>query len=118
MIGNILKRVSYHAVYDDSIIDALRYASSNGFSGIQLACEVPQFSFDSQSKSQRRIVREFVQRNEVGITLHAPDETVSLFETVSSVATMPHERIHTRNLRTRNIRRWKRFPRRLSRKRD
>jgi sugar phosphate isomerase/epimerase len=81
MAGNILDKVSYHAVYDDSIMDALRYANSNGFSGIQLACKVPQFSFDGQSKRERRVVSQFVQRNEIRIVLHAADETASLLET-------------------------------------
>jgi hypothetical protein len=48
----ILDRVSYHAVYDRSVLDALQYAHANGFAGIQLAVEVPHLSFERLSASE------------------------------------------------------------------
>lgn len=78
---NILQNISYHAVYEDSIMDALRYARSNGFTGIQLACEVPRFSYEGVSAQACAEILDFVQRNQMSIALHAPDETVSLLET-------------------------------------
>ena len=77
---DILHKVSYHAVYDDSVMEALQYDSSNGFSGIQFACEIPHFSFEALSAMACTNIRDFVERNELRIALHAPDETVSLFE--------------------------------------
>ena len=42
----IFKRISYHAVYDDSILDALKFAKNNGFKGIQVGIETPHLSFE------------------------------------------------------------------------
>ena len=39
MLTDALCRASYHAVYDDSILDALCFAQRHGFSGIQVAVE-------------------------------------------------------------------------------
>jgi sugar phosphate isomerase/epimerase len=80
MTHPILGRVSYHAVYDASIVDALEYASKNGFAGIQLAVELPHLSFESFSHEQGEEAASFAEANGVYITIHAPDESVSLFE--------------------------------------
>ena len=39
--SRILDRVTYHAVYDDSILAALRFALDHGFAGVQVAAELP-----------------------------------------------------------------------------
>ena len=41
MMNSILDNISYHAVYDDSILSALEYAKDSGFSGVQVADETP-----------------------------------------------------------------------------
>src|SRR3989304_803814 len=80
MTHPILERISYHAVYDASVLDALEYAKSNGFAGIQLAVELPHLSFESLSEEQIREVEAFAESNGVYITIHAPDEAASLFQ--------------------------------------
>ena len=49
MKNSILDKISYHAVYDKSIVEALEYADANGFSGIQIAVEAPHLSFEKLS---------------------------------------------------------------------
>ena len=77
----ILDRVSYHAVYDDSILDALRYALENGFTGVQVDAQSPHLSFERLSDADCREIREFVTRNSMRLIVHAPDDNVSLYET-------------------------------------
>ena len=79
-LHNILDKVSYHAVYDDSIIDALQYAKDNGFSGVQVAIEAPHLSFENLSDRERTEIKKFTTKNKMRLSLHAPDETASLFE--------------------------------------
>jgi sugar phosphate isomerase/epimerase len=80
MNSPILERVSYHAVYDASIIDALEYARDNGFAGIQVAVETPHLSFESLTDDKVVEIASFTAANNLYITLHAPDETASLFQ--------------------------------------
>ncbi|MCP4757264.1 MAG: sugar phosphate isomerase/epimerase [Proteobacteria bacterium] len=75
----ILDRVSYHAVYDDSILSALRFASKNGFKGVQVAVETPHLSFELLSRKDTDTIRDFSVRNGIQISLHAPDDVTSLF---------------------------------------
>ena len=77
---SILDRVSYHAVYDDSIAAALHYASTCGFAGIQVADETPHLSFEELDKEQVRQIRELAGAHDLYIALHAPDEATSLFQ--------------------------------------
>jgi sugar phosphate isomerase/epimerase len=80
MAGNrILDRISYHSVYDESIIEALRYAADNGFSGIQLAVESPHLSFESLPDQEVIKVSECSKSSGIFISIHALDEAVSLF---------------------------------------
>lgn len=80
MTHPILDHVSYHAVYDASILDALEYARDNGFAGIQIAVEVPHMSFESLSDEQVGQIASSVESNGSFISIHAPDETVPLFQ--------------------------------------
>jgi len=48
----VLNKVSYHAVYDDSILDALRFAKANGLAGVQVAVETPHLSLDLLSEAR------------------------------------------------------------------
>ncbi|MHA1475824.1 MAG: TIM barrel protein, partial [Promethearchaeota archaeon] len=78
-LWNIIEnRVSYHAVYDKSIIDALKFAKNNNFTGIQLAVESPHLSFEHLSHEKRVKIKDFCKNNELYINLHAPDD-ISLF---------------------------------------
>jgi len=76
-LASKLRRVTYHAVYDDSIIDALRYARDNGFAGVQVAVETPHLSPAALSCEQRAEVKTFVQANGLLLSIHGPDEVAS-----------------------------------------
>ena len=80
MTYSILDRISYHAVYDASIPDALEYAHENGFAGIQVAVESPHMSFESLSEDTVVLISDYASSNNLYITIHAPDETASLFQ--------------------------------------
>jgi sugar phosphate isomerase/epimerase len=80
-VKHILDRVSYHAVYDESILDALRYAKGNGFAGVQVAVETPHLSFESLTDAQCAEIASFCHGEGVGMSLHAPDDVASLFAT-------------------------------------
>jgi sugar phosphate isomerase/epimerase len=76
----ILDRVSYHAVYDCSVIDALRYAKDNGFAGVQLADETPHLSFERLGDEEIREIGRFTSSNGLYVNLHAPDDDCSLYQ--------------------------------------
>lgn len=46
MTKRILDRISYHAMYDATILDALQFGLDNGSTGIQIADETLHMSFD------------------------------------------------------------------------
>lgn len=75
----ISKKISYHAVYDHSIIDALYYAKVNGFAGVQIAVESPHLSFEKLSNSQCKKIRTVCEKQDLYLTIHAPDAIISLF---------------------------------------
>ena len=77
----ILDRISYYAVYDESILDALRYARDNGFTGVQMDAQSPHLSFERLSDSDCREIREFVAQNSLRLIVHTPEDNVSLYET-------------------------------------
>ena len=79
MTHEILKRVSYHAVYDDSILGALKFASETGFSGVQVADETNHLSFETLSAQDLAEIQDFIWYSGMKVSLHAPDETTSLF---------------------------------------
>jgi len=78
--NNIENKISYHAVYDKSIIDALKFAKKNNFAGIQLAVESPHLSFEHLSNEKRGEIKKFCINNGLYINLHAPDD-ISLLNT-------------------------------------
>ena len=77
----ILDRISYHAVYDDSVLDALRYALDNGFTGVQVDAQSPHLSFERLSDADCREIREFIERHSMRLIVHTPEDNVSLHET-------------------------------------
>jgi len=80
MKNSILDKISYHAVYDKSIVEALEYADVNGFSGIQIAIEAPHLSFEKLSEEEIEEIRKIAIDNGLNISIHCPDEGLSLFE--------------------------------------
>lgn len=75
----ILERISYHAVYDDSILDALAFAKSHGFAGVQVAVEAPHLSFESLPDAECEKIASFRAEHRLSVCLHAPDDATSLF---------------------------------------
>jgi sugar phosphate isomerase/epimerase len=81
MLNRILENSSFHAVFDDSTLDALRFAGANGFAGIQLAVELPHLDFENIPIEERMQIAEFCRAHRLRVTLHAPDTMVSFLET-------------------------------------
>ncbi len=69
----ILSRMSYHVVYDKSIMEAMDFASKNGFSGIQIAIESPHLSFENLGAEEIKAVKDKGEKLGIRIVLHAPD---------------------------------------------
>ncbi len=80
--NKIENKISYHAVYDKSIIEALKFAKNNNFTGIQLSVESPHLSFEHLFHEKRVEIKDFCKNNELYINLHVPDD-ISLFNTNS-----------------------------------
>jgi len=79
MWNEISKKISYHAVYDQSIIDSLYYAKENGFAGVQIAVETPHLSFENLSNNQCDKIRTICEKQDLYLTIHGPDMITSLF---------------------------------------
>jgi len=79
-MNSILNSISYHAVYDPSISEAIVYARENGFAGIQIADESPHLSFERLSTKQVEEIKLIAQQQGIYITLHAVDVAASLFQ--------------------------------------
>ncbi|MDE1850337.1 MAG: sugar phosphate isomerase/epimerase [Candidatus Micrarchaeota archaeon] len=77
--NKVFERISYHVVYDDSIMDSIDFASKNGFSGIQIAMDVLHLGFDNSSNAEILRIKEKSQELGVRINLHAPDGASLVF---------------------------------------
>lgn len=86
LANNILSKVTYHAVYDESVMDALQYARTGGFAGVQLAVEVPHLNPDRVPMAALREAGGFRARHAMRISLHTPDHVCSLFETARGLS--------------------------------
>ena len=81
----ILNHISYHAVYDSSILDSIEFASRNGFSGVQIAIESPHLSFENINSKEILEIRKKSNKLGISITLHGPDDVASLMNTNPSI---------------------------------
>ncbi|MBN1349019.1 sugar phosphate isomerase/epimerase [candidate division KSB1 bacterium] len=89
--SNILNHLSYHVVYDPNLHDAIDYAASHGFHGIQIAIEVPRFSPERYSGNNRQAIRQHAEKTGVRIALHGPDDAASLFVSHPALVRGMHE---------------------------
>ena len=80
MRKSLKSKISYHAVYEDSLIDAIRFARENGFTGVQIPVELPYMSFENFSETDIEEIRMLKHELGIRINLHAHDETASLWE--------------------------------------
>jgi sugar phosphate isomerase/epimerase len=71
----VLDRLTYHAVFDADVVDALRFAQHGGLAGIQLAVEPPHLSFDRIGSDERRRIASFRAEHNLRISLHGHDGT-------------------------------------------
>ncbi len=79
ILNEIIKKISFHAVYDNTILEALNYAKNSGFAGIQLAIETPHLSFEHYSDRLCSEVKQFCKKHKLFISIHGPDAITSLF---------------------------------------
>jgi sugar phosphate isomerase/epimerase len=77
-MASIVQRTTYHAVYDESVLDALRFALENGFSGVQAAAELPHLSPLLMSPAVKQETAEYRRRHGLLLSLHAPDDAAGL----------------------------------------
>lgn len=74
----IRSRIGYHVVYDESIVDAIDYASKNGFASIQVDLTMPKFFPERYRRTSRQQIRGHAKKRNIEITLHLPGEDFSL----------------------------------------
>ncbi len=72
------KRFGYHVVYDANILDAIDFASRNGFGYIVPDLMIPRFFPERFSQSQRQHIREAAASRNVSISFHAPSDYLNL----------------------------------------
>lgn len=70
MWSQVNSKISYHAVYDADILEALRFAHLHGFSGIQIAVESPHLNVNQLQKAELSQIKAFCEQNGLHITLH------------------------------------------------
>ena len=71
-------RRAYHVIYDDSLTDALTYASHNNWNGIVPDIGVPTFSPEKISTEERSQLRDMSRNLSIEWGFHAPGDDVSL----------------------------------------
>jgi len=69
----ILDSVTFHAAYDDSVLDALRFARSSGFRGVQLAMDAPHLAVDRMTAVQLDEIAAYRADNDLLLSLQAPN---------------------------------------------
>ncbi|MFX1483077.1 MAG: sugar phosphate isomerase/epimerase family protein [Promethearchaeota archaeon] len=72
---------AYHVIYDNSLEDAIRYASANDWTAVVPDVGVPRFSPDRISSEERTRLRELSHELSIDWGFHAPGDDVSLFST-------------------------------------
>lgn len=71
-------RRAYHVIYDENMLDALKYASENNWNGIVPDIGVPTFFPERISSEERTKLREFSRTHSIEWGFHAPCDDVSL----------------------------------------
>lgn len=78
-------RRAYHVIYDDSLMDAVQYASENNWTSIVPDIGVPAFSPERISSEERAQLRNMSRNLSIGWGFHAAGDNVSLFSTYPPV---------------------------------
>lgn len=74
-------RRAYHVIYDNSLLDALQYASEHDWTGIVPDFNVPHFSPEKFSKKEKERLREVSTQLKIEWGFHAPADDISLYIT-------------------------------------
>ncbi|MHA2176810.1 MAG: sugar phosphate isomerase/epimerase family protein [Candidatus Thorarchaeota archaeon] len=74
-------------IYDESMKDAVKYASENNWTSIVPDIGVPSFSPERISSTERSQLREMSRDHSIGWGFHAACDNVSLFSTYPSIRT-------------------------------
>jgi sugar phosphate isomerase/epimerase len=72
---------AYHVIYDDSLPDAVKYASENNWTSIVPDIGVPAFSPERITTDERAYLRGMSRNLSIGWGFHAAGDNVSLFST-------------------------------------
>lgn len=75
----------YHVIYDESLLDALDYASNHGWTCIVPDFGVPRYGPDYISSEERNQLREMSNNLGIRWSFHAPGDDVSLFISYPSI---------------------------------
>ena len=78
---------AYHVIYDDSLMDAVKYAAENNWTSIVPDIGVPAFSPEKISSEERTQLRELSRDHSIGWGFHAAGDNVSLFSTYPPIRT-------------------------------
>lgn len=78
-------RRAFHVIYDDSLTDALTYASHNNWNAIVPDIGVPSFSPEKISTEERAQLRDMSRTLSIEWGFHAPGDDVSLMSTYPPV---------------------------------
>ena len=81
------KNRAYHVIYDDSLIDAVKYAADNNWTSIVPDIGVPAFSPERILSEDRKQLREMSRDLSIGWGFHAAGDNVSLFSTYPPIRT-------------------------------
>jgi hypothetical protein len=74
-------RRAYHVIYDNSLLDALQYASEHDWTGIVPDFNVPHFSPEKFSTKEKEKLREVSTQLKIEWGFHAPADDISLYIT-------------------------------------
>jgi len=74
-------------IYDDSLMDAVKYAAENNWTSIVPDIGVPAFSPERISSEERTQLREMSRDLSIGWGFHAAGDNISLFSTYPSIRT-------------------------------
>ncbi|TFG30009.1 sugar phosphate isomerase/epimerase [Candidatus Thorarchaeota archaeon] len=80
-------RRAYHVVYDENMLDALKYASENNWNGMVPDIGVPTFSPEKISSEERIRLRDFARNHSIEWGFHAPCDDVSLLSLYPPIRT-------------------------------
>lgn len=69
------KRFGFSATYGfSSIVDAIEFASKNGFATVEINLNMPEFFPERYDKQEREHIKKFAKYNNISLTFHGPED--------------------------------------------